>query len=756
MKRVKKRTGLILLFFIFLYSWLNYSLISPPSPNEDVNSTDSFSSLNALDHLKEIAKEPHSGGTVAHAEVRDYILAHCEQYGLETELRVGTGLQTFRRFAVAGKTENILARLKGSGNGKAVLVMSHYDTQPNTPGASDDGIGVAAMLETIELLSKGPALQNDIIFLFTDQEETALLGAESFSNTYTGFDDIGMILNFESRGNAGVSFTFETSSENGWVVREFVKAVDKPFTNSLAYEVYRLIPNDSDFSVLKPKGISGLNSAFIDGYAYYHSMVDDVDNVNLDTFQHQGDLMFGMVQHFGNTDLSNTKSEDAIFFSPLGTSMIIYPMSWDWPFVIITILLFIGFFYFGFKKKRLKALHVLAGFSFYLLAIILSVGLMWVYQWIVLSIYPHYTNFYSSSFYNNSYYVLPILGIGILVFSGIFSRLIHKLSFESLFAGALIIPIILMVVAKLFVPTGAYIFYMPLMVTFITYSLFFYFNVEFDEQTSIYGLGQAIILLLPIGMWTLFVYTLFVVFSFIIPYASAFFLALFFPFLIPAHRLINETSKNIAMYLALGLMVIGLVGAHLNSNYTIERPLDSELAYVLDTQNQEAYWVSGHANLDEWNGQYITDQASKQVLPIFSGRSLWVNEASMTDQTKGTMEVVSDSMISGQRFVTTKILPASDTNSFDLSFPGGTTLRNVDSRSLELPVAQALRYHAPDSAGITITFTLPEHEALVFRLIERKLGLPQELLIHEKPDNIIYGPGSLSNTTQVIQDINLQ
>jgi hypothetical protein len=119
------------------------------------------------------------------------------------------------------------------------------------------------MMEAIRLLKDHQPRQNDILFLFTDLEECGLLGAEAFVSQYDSLENIGLIINTEARGNAGVGFTFEFSKLNGWMMREYKKAVDKPFANSFAYEIYRLMPNDTDFSMFRDTNISGFNSLLL-------------------------------------------------------------------------------------------------------------------------------------------------------------------------------------------------------------------------------------------------------------------------------------------------------------------------------------------------------------------------------------------------------------------------------------------------------------------------------------------------------------
>ena len=128
-------------------------------------------------HIQQIAAEPHSLGTAAHDRVKDYIAGTLRANGIETVVQQTTApLDAGELFRVA-EISNVLARIPGTHGGRAVLVVSHYDSAPASRGAADDGTAVASMLETAALLSRGPRLRNDVILLFTDGEEWGLLGA---------------------------------------------------------------------------------------------------------------------------------------------------------------------------------------------------------------------------------------------------------------------------------------------------------------------------------------------------------------------------------------------------------------------------------------------------------------------------------------------------------------------------------------------------------------------------------------------------
>ncbi|CAN8004518.1 unnamed protein product [Ixodes hexagonus] len=77
--------------------------------------------------------------------------------------------------------QNVIARIAPRGSESAgdkrhsVLVNCHFDTAPASPGASDDAINCAIMLEMLQVLSQRPdALRHPVIFLFNGAEENIL------------------------------------------------------------------------------------------------------------------------------------------------------------------------------------------------------------------------------------------------------------------------------------------------------------------------------------------------------------------------------------------------------------------------------------------------------------------------------------------------------------------------------------------------------------------------------------------------------
>jgi hypothetical protein len=50
------------------------------------------------------------------------------------------------------------------------------------------------------------------------------------------------------------------------MVKEFAAETTFPVSNSLMYSIYKMLPNDTDLTVLENKSIQGYNFAFIDDH----------------------------------------------------------------------------------------------------------------------------------------------------------------------------------------------------------------------------------------------------------------------------------------------------------------------------------------------------------------------------------------------------------------------------------------------------------------------------------------------------------
>lgn len=307
-------------------------LSGPPAPAPASAPEEAFSAERAAVHLEAVAAEPRPPGSDGHAAARDLIAGELEKAGLETEVQSSVGTTSSPGAVSAAATENVIGVLPGTDPTGRVVVAAHYDTVPGSPGAGDDGAGVAAMLEAARAMAAGEAPRNDVVFLFTDAEEPGLLGAEAFTSQHPLGQDGGVVLNWEGRGSSGPSSVFRTAPLNdSGVIGVLAEEAPHPRGDSASAASFADQPYDTDMTVFTDAGFAGLDSAFGGDAAHYHSAQDTVENLSRATLQHHGDNMLGMARALGERDLDALESgEPATFFSAAGR-MAAYPSSLDLP-----------------------------------------------------------------------------------------------------------------------------------------------------------------------------------------------------------------------------------------------------------------------------------------------------------------------------------------------------------------------------------------------------------------------------------------
>ncbi|MDY7096446.1 MAG: M20/M25/M40 family metallo-hydrolase, partial [Acidobacteriota bacterium] len=351
-----------------------------PDPQPADAPPEAFSAARALEHVRVLAQEPRPTGSPALAQARDYLVAQLSSLDLDPQVRRSRLLFPWRGIGALQyvTVENIVARLPGTGDGKAVMLVSHYDSVPTGPGAADDGAGVAAMLETARALRQGQGqgggLTNDIIFLFTDAEELGLVGARAFVDSDPWLGDVGMVLNFEARGRGGAARMFRTSQDNGWLVDRLAET-PAPVATSLSYEVFKYMPNDTDFTIFEGRGLPGMDFAFIDGFPNYHSALDTVEALDPASLQHHGSYMLSLALSLGQADLSQARSQgDKVYFNPLGSWLVSYSGTLALALAILAAVLWVVSWVLARRRRRISVKSVLAGFFGGLLSAVVAGG----------------------------------------------------------------------------------------------------------------------------------------------------------------------------------------------------------------------------------------------------------------------------------------------------------------------------------------------------------------------------------------------
>ncbi|MEN8789153.1 MAG: M28 family peptidase, partial [Flavobacteriaceae bacterium] len=581
-----------LIFWVFKATMPSYKASEKPQ-------VDGFSTKNALEHVKKIAQEPHAVGFKAHSKVRQYLIEELRKLGLKPEIQEG---YTAGDWGNLSKAINVLSRIKGTGEGKALMLLSHYDSSPHSSyGASDAGSGVATILEGIRaFLSQNPKPVNDIIILFTDAEELGLNGADLFVNNHPWAEDVGLVLNFEARGSGGPSYLLiETNRGNAKLIEEFIAAEPEfPVGNSLAYSIYKLLPNDTDLTVFREdRDIDGFNFAFIDDHYDYHTSNDRFERLDHNSLAHQGSYLMPLLSYFSQSDLNDLKSlNDYIYFNLPHYKLVTYPFEWIWPLLGVAVLFFTLLIVYGFRKKRLSLKGSLSGFIPSLIILAVN-GVIGYFGWsVLLKLYPHYADIQQGFTYNGHSYIIAFVLCSLAVCFYCYHKF-RKIGLADLMVAPLLIWLILCWATAQYLP-GASFFVIPVFTMLLAFMMILH-----QEKPNIF-------LLLFLGIPALWIFA---------PFVEMFPVGLGMKMIITSTLLTSLVFflllgvfgfyKSKARWAALALLVgFGFfLAAHLSSGFDEENPKPSSLLYVLNADKSTAQWATYERVPSEWTSQYLDE-----------------------------------------------------------------------------------------------------------------------------------------------------
>jgi Peptidase family M28 len=692
-----------------------------------------FSSGRAFEHVRAIAHEPHPMGYPENAAVRDYLVKELGALGLEPEVQKTAAAHYFlvEGFAEAGMPENVLARLEGTaGSGKAVVLMAHYDSVSTAPGASDDGAGVAAMLETVRALTVGPPPENDVIFLFTDGEERGLLGARAFIESHPWAGDVGVVLNLEARGNTGPAIMVRTSDENGWLIREFAKAAPYPFATSDTAAFYEFSGSGSDLSVFTDAGLAGMDVAHTEGLAHSHTALDSPESLDERSLQHMGSYALALTLHFGTVDLDHTKAPDEIYFHVFGF-LVHYPEGWVIPLMVFVALLFVGVVALGLRRSRLTlggvglgflvlpASAVVAAFGVYLLWILIHAlhpGGVWALQYKALLFWTGFA------------------GMTVAITAALYIGWSKKVRVPNLAVGALLWWLLLTVGTGILVPPVSYLFTWPLLFSLLGLGALF----ALEDRVASPWFPFAALTLGAIPAVFLFTYGLYgvtatqgLLLSSAVP-VFALGIVLLLGLLIPHLDLIARANRwalpGAAAALGLGLLLVGIFTAGFDARH----PKPNSILYALNADTGTAIWHSGDEAPDAWTAQFLGADAQEGSVADYlgaEGEGLH-SEAPPVDLATPRIEILDDDARAGVRTLRMRVLPPPGANVVVVEADPGSQVVGAVVNGERIPEgtggipAWTLNYWNPPPEGVDLTLEVERTEAITLTARAGTPGLP--------------------------------
>jgi hypothetical protein len=553
-----------------------------------------FSADRAMKHVRAIASKPHPAGSPEAAAARDYILTELGMLGIPAEIQQGAGLYQRNSFVFAGKTENIAARINGTGSGRAVLLCGHYDSVRSGPGAADDGHAVGVLLETARVLKAGAPLKNDVIFLF-DVEETGMTGADAFARTHPWRRDVDVVLNFEARGTTGPVFMFQTSDGNGALIREFAAAAPYPIATSLTYEIYKRLPNDTDMSVFRRYGYAGFDFAFIDNVLAYHTPFDDAAHLDPATVQHAGSYAVSLARRLGNADLQGLRRRegDAIYFSA-GGFFFHYPASFAGALTLTSLALL--WFALGrmHKAGRVTAKGTAIGALLCVAAAaVAGYGMGWVWRAICL-IHPDYLTLPQNDLYARNWYIVVYFALAAAVWLGGLLLARRYTNVDSFAAGGLVLNALLLVGLTTLLPGGSYLLLWPMVGGTLA--------LLAGPRRPLLGAVFCI----P-ALWLMLQFACFGFTGLMMPSAGIWSALLVLALAVSAMPLAAIVGEYPVRWIAVlgGIVLIALAGGAWANQFDTAQPIENDVSYVVDADRGQCWWVSRTEGSDPWLRQFL-------------------------------------------------------------------------------------------------------------------------------------------------------
>jgi hypothetical protein len=666
MKKYASTLSVIIILVVIYWSFSD--MIPSYNKNKTVTETE-FSMDNALAHLKEISKTQHYTGSENHLVVQNYIVNELKKLGLQPEIQQQVAINN--KWRASTNTANIIATIKGSGNGKSLVLLSHYDSsQHSSLGASDAGSGVVTIIESVRaFLAKKTIPKNDIHIVITDAEELGLLGAKAFVDNHPLAKNVGLVLNLEARGSGGPSYMLmETNGKNSKLLTEFINAnPNYPAANSLMYSVYKMLPNDTDLTVFRENGdINGFNFAFIGDHFDYHTAQDSFERLDRETLAHQGDYLMSTLHYFANADLTNLNSTtDHVYTNFPFMSLLHYPFSWILPLLILAVVILLALLFFGIALNKITIKGLLKGFTPFTISLVVCVGVSILLWKGILLIHPHYQDILHGFTYNGYQYITAFSLLNLWLLFKIYKPFFKKYSGTDLVVAPIIFWLIINILIYIYLKGAGY-FIIPVYFALLTLAIFIFSATKRMQKIFLATLFSIPLLyifapqvkMFPVGLG---LKNLFI---------SGLFLSLMFGLTAPIFASF-KSRKLLTNLLGLGVIVFFSWATMING-FNEDRKKPNSTVFINDVDNNKSYWASYDRTLDTYTKQFLGENPTKGNITGSTSKSKYNTSYRYHKETENRqvnppiITKTLDTVVNNIRSISLNIKPQRKINKFEL------------------------------------------------------------------------------------------
>lgn len=722
--------------------WLGMATLRLPAVVPASAPATAFSAERAMMELAPLTKAPHGVGSEEHQAVLATLTDRLRALGLDVETQEATGFTMLGGVPRAATVQNLVAHRRGTRSTGTLALMAHYDAAPQSLGAGDDGSGVATILETLRAI-KDESLQNDVLVVITDAEESGLIGAEAFANLHAMARDVRLILNFDARGDRGPVYLFETSTGNARLMRIAAGAGTPLLANSFTVALYRTLPNDTDLSIFLhgSRPTAGLNFAMIDGFQNYHSPTDDILHLDPRTVQQMGGYALPLTRAFGKADLAHLGAADAIYFPAPLIGLVSYSERWALPLALLALL---GVMLFAAAGRR-SGLYGLHGGFWGLLAVammlVVPTALGYAGWHIVQSFHPGYRAILHGEPYNAPAYFLGFSLLAITLGIAMQQMFVVRLRPLDLVVPTFLIWGLLAVASAIWLPGGSFLFFWPLLASLVGAAWWLHgaqrglrrpIGAALCAVPALY-LFVPLIRMAEVGLTMSVIPVLILLMMLVLSLAAL-------PILLVGH-----TWRWV---LPLGLIAgcWAMVSAELDAKFDAEKKRPDSLAYLQDIDARKAWWLTFDGESDAWSRQALGDSAGRASFAryhlIGEVDSLVSVEAPTIGPAAPSVEFLGSQAVSGGRRVHFRITASGPVEKVALHSDrkglqvtgmvlDGRALEDGDSTSSPYapkyrvgPDGTLLVYYGMPKAGIDVECTLNSTDPVPVQLSVTRSGLP--------------------------------
>jgi hypothetical protein len=731
--------------------------VRPPAARDTSAPAGQFSAGRAFAQVQAIATVPHPIGSAAQDRVREHLVETLRGLGLSPEVQDAVSVEGAALSSSAGgiglaHVRDVVARIPGIGSTGRVFLVAHYDSVQTGPGGNDDAAGVATVLETARALLSGPRLRNDVVLVLTDAEEACLCGAKAFVDQNPLATGGGVVLNLEARGSSGPAIMFETAAGNGHLVAAYARA-PKPVGTSFAVEIYRRLPNDTDFTVFRKAGFTGLNSAYIDGAAVYHAPTDVPSSMDRDSLQHHGDNALALARDLGDRDLATLSGgADATYF-PVPGLLVHYSAGLVWPVAGLALVAVAGLAWLARRRGLLTARRGVTAAVLTLVPIIGAPVLAQLYWALLTLIRPAYAELPIDP-YHPEWYRLAVLAIAALTVLAWFALFRRRVGPAALSVAGLGWLAVLGLVLAAATPGGSYLAALPALAGALGGIAAVLTRGWWSVLAVTAGAAVAVVILLPT------VIMLFPALGLGTAGAGAFLAVLLGLALLPVVDLIHPEAagqrgldalrarrRGALPALAAAVAVVAFSAAGLSADrFDATHPALTQLMYALDADSGTAQWISDEAHAQPWTSQFVSGRLHPvdETLPFFGPEPVRTGKAQAAALPAPQLTLASDTRSGDTRTMTLRLRPQRSVRLVTLHIAAATAVTAATVGGLPVPAGRTAGggwgfgfvFHGPPADGVEVTVTVRASGPVTFRAMDGSDGLGDLPGFHPRPSGV--------------------